>query len=91
MIIRYDPDFIERLKKQNVRIRKSFKERILIFSKDPFYPQLNNHPLREEWEGYRSVDITNDYRAIYIEKVEGEDKVAYFVAIGIHEELFPSR
>lgn len=88
MIVRYSPDFIKRLKKLNVRIRKSFKERILIFTKDPLSPQLNNHPLREEWGGYRSVDITGNYRAIYSEKIEGEDEVAYFVSIGTHSELY---
>ena len=88
MTVRYDPDFIEKLKKQNVRIRKSFKEKILIFAKDPFYPQLHNHPLREEWEGSRSIDITIDYRAIYIGKVEGEEEIAYFIDIGTHEELY---
>lgn len=91
MIIKYDPDFIASLKRQNVRIRSSFKKKILLFSKDPLYPQLHNHPLREEWAGYRSIDITNNFRAIYSEKVEGENEVAYFIAIGTHEQLYPPK
>ena len=88
MIVRYDPDFVEKLKKVNVRILKNFKERIKIFSKDPNNPSLNNHPLREEWQGYRSIDITGDWRAIYTEKTEGDEIIAYFVAIGTHDQLY---
>lgn len=91
MTIRYDPDFIKRLKKVNVRIRKSFKQKILIFSINPQDPQLNNHPLKEQWEGYRSIDITNDYRAIYAQKLEAEQTIAYFVALGTHEELYSNK
>ena len=88
MIIRYDPDFIEKLKKVNVRIRKNFKEQIKIFGQDPNNPQLNNHPLREDWEGYRSIDINSKWRAIYTEKSERNDIIAYFVALGTHKELY---
>jgi len=88
MNVEYDPDFIKRLKKLDVRIRNSFKERILKFSKKPRDPQLNNHQLKKEWQGYRSIDITADWRAIYMEIKDGKENVAYFVAIGTHKELY---
>jgi len=44
--------------------------------------------LHEEWEGFRSIDITNDYRAVYEEVQEGEEINAYFVALGTHDELY---
>lgn len=88
MIRKYDPEFIKTLKKLDVRIRKSFKERIAIFAQDPLNPQLNNHPLKDEYLGFRSIDITNDYRAIYEEIDEGEKIIAYFIAIGTHEKLY---
>lgn len=88
MKIIYDPVIISTLKKQNVRIRKNFKERILLFSKDPHNLQLNNHALREKYAGYRSIDITANYRAIYkIRQREGEI-IAYFTEIGTHEQLY---
>lgn len=90
MIVRYSPGLLSQLKKVNVRIRKRFKERIVIFIKDPFNPQLNNHPLRDEWEGYRSIDLTNDWRVIYEEVREGESTVGYFVAVGTHNDLYNS-
>lgn len=88
MNVEYDTDFVKRLKKLDVKIRKSFKERIIKFSKNPQDPQLNNHLLEKEWHGYRSIDIKADWRAIYKEINEGGETVAYFVAIGTHKELY---
>lgn len=87
----YDPEFIKKLKQLDVRIRKSFRERIAIFAKNPYDPQLNNHNLKDEYKGYRSIDVTSDYRAIYEEIVEeGVEQIAYFILIGTHEELYTS-
>lgn len=88
MIIKYDPLFIEKYKKLDVRIRKALKEKIAIFQQNPFDLQLDNHQLEDEYEGYRSIDITADYRAIYEEINEPEEVTAYFVAIGTHSELY---
>ena len=88
MKIRYDPDFIRKVKKLDVRIRKSLKENLAIFIADPMSPQFDNHALRGEYAGYRSIDITSDYRALYQEKLEREEVVVFFVAIGTHKELY---
>lgn len=88
MIIKYSPLFLKTLKKLDVRIRKSFKEQILLFSKNPNDPQFNNHPLKREYQGLRSIDIAVDWRAIYEEKHEGEEETAHFVLIGTHEQLY---
>ncbi len=88
MIVKYSPLFLQTLKKANVRIRKSFKEKILIFSKNPHDLELDNHLLKEPYQGLRSIDITADWRAIYKEKSEKEEAVAYFVILGTHEELY---
>ncbi len=88
MIRKYDPAFIKDVKKLDVRIRKSFKQKIAIFAQNPNDPELNNHPLKKEHLGYRSINVTNDYRALYIEKTEGDTTIAYFMAIGTHGELY---
>lgn len=85
---RYDPAFVKALKKTNVRIRKSFKEKILIFAKNPYDSNLNNHELKDEYEGYRSIDITADYRALYEEVNQEDEPIAYFFSIGTHKELY---
>lgn len=88
MRVRLAPKLVGKLKKQDVRIRKSFKTAINLFSKDPNDPQLDNHELQREWEGFRSIDITSDWRAIYEIKLVGEGIVAYFIALGTHKELY---
>lgn len=88
MIIKYSPTFFRTLKKVNVRIRKSFKEKILIFSKNPKDLALNNHLLKEPYQGLRSIDITADWRAIYEQKIERKETVAYFITLGTHNELY---
>lgn len=90
MIIKYSPSFLKIFKKVDVRIRKSFKQKILLFSKNPNDPQLNNHPLKKEWQGHRSIEINADYRAIYEEKSAAEAEVAYFVTLGTHDQLYKS-
>ncbi|MBI2085709.1 hypothetical protein HYT74_00040 [Candidatus Daviesbacteria bacterium] len=85
---RYDPVFIKSLKKTDIRIRKSFRERIAVFAKNYLDPQLNNHKLRKPYKGLRSIDITNDYRAIYEEMTAEGDTVAYFMILGTHDQLY---
>lgn len=88
MKIKYDPEFIKKLKKANVRIRKNFEKRIKIFSQNSNDPQLNNHALKREYLGLRSIDITADWRAIYQEIKIKDNPIAYFIILGTHEELY---
>lgn len=88
MNVKLEPDFLKKLKNVDVRIRKSFKQKIDIFAKNPNDPQLNNHLLRKSYEGLRSIDITADYRAVYQETEAGEEKLAYFIILGTHQELY---
>lgn len=90
MIVKYSSVFIVTLKKANVRIRKSFKARMTIFLLNPNDLQLHNHALKDEYEGKRSIDITNDWRAIFEEIQEGEDIIMYFVSLGTHAQLYKS-
>lgn len=88
MKIRLAPKLVKKLKKQDVRIRNRFKNAIQLFSKDPDDSQLDNHKLQREWEGFRSIDITSDWRAIFEYKRAGEDIVAYFIDVGTHKDLY---
>ena len=88
MRVKYSPLFLLIIKKVDVRIYKSLKSRISIFIQNPNDPQLDNHPLRNEYSGCRSIDITADWRAVFKEIHEGEEKVAYFVDLGTHNELY---
>ena len=88
MIVQHDHAIFEKLKRIDVRIRKNFYKKIAVFEKNPFDPSLNNHALQEPYEGLRSIDITNDYRAVYEEVPSGTETVAYFSLLGTHKELY---
>lgn len=88
MIVQYSPTFLEKVKKLDIRIYKSLRRQILIFSRNPYNPVLRNHTLREEWEGYRSINITEDWRALYEEITSGDETIAYFSYIGTHKQLY---
>ena len=87
MKVYFDAEFYRQYKRVDVRIQKSVDEQIRIFRKNPMDPQLNNHSL-QPYQGYRSIDITADYRALYEEVTIGEDTIAYFETLGTHEELY---
>ncbi|MDZ4787162.1 MAG: type II toxin-antitoxin system YafQ family toxin [bacterium] len=91
MKFQISPELINKLKKQDVRTRNSFKKALEIFFKDPNNLELDNHDLKREWEGFRSIDVTADLRAIYQEDREQDEPVAYFVAFGTHEEIYKNK
>lgn len=84
MIPFYHRSFKKDYKKLSAGMQSRFNERLKLFLNDPFHPLLNNHSLHGEWEGYRSISITGDLRAIF--QIEGE--TAIFVAIDTHTNLY---
>lgn len=65
MIIQFHRDFKKEYKKQGKKIKTAFDNRLVRFIADEFDPALNNHPLRGKFEGYRSINISGDIRALY--------------------------
>lgn len=88
MIVQYSPAFLEKVKKLNVLVYKSLRMQILVFSRNPYDPVLRNHALRGEWQGYRSIKITADWRALYKEIKSGDEIIAYFSYCGTHKQLY---
>jgi len=77
--------FDKRLAKLPPKVQKKAIERIELFQHEPFARILDNHALVGKWTGYRSIDITGDYRAIYLPISEN---FAKFYAIGTHPQLY---
>ena len=71
-------------KKLIPKVKLQFKVRRDIFLQNPSSPILNDHSLHGEYDGYKSINITGDYRAIYYMR----DDTAIFIRIGTHSELF---
>lgn len=85
MRIEFHRLFKKRYRKAPVKIRNQFDERVLIFEKEPFNPLLNNHPLTGDRNGQWSINITGDWRAVYI--FSGADAVI-FIDIDTHGNLY---
>lgn len=88
MILKYTDSFLKQLKKTDVRIRKAFKQRLLLFVENPNDLELNNHSLQREYVGFRSIDITADYQAVYKEVAQEDDTYIYFTSFGTHSQLY---
>lgn len=84
MTIQYSKDFIKQAKKLSPGLRRKIQERIELFRDNPIHPTLRNHALKGKYKAYRSIDITGDVRALYVQR---EDE-AIFDAVGTHSQLY---
>ncbi|OGK12103.1 hypothetical protein A3C98_04020 [Candidatus Roizmanbacteria bacterium RIFCSPHIGHO2_02_FULL_37_15] len=86
--IDYSAKFLKQLKKSSLSIKIAFRKRLALFIQDQFHPQLNHHSLIGNLKGYKSINITGDWRAIFSEYKELERKVVVFEMLGTHSELY---
>lgn len=85
MKVSFSNDFKKKLNKHQNKIISAFYERLQIFMNDGDAKVLNNHYLKGKYEGYKSINVTGDFRAVY-KLVEKE--FAYFVDIDNHGNLY---
>ena len=86
MRVKFSRRFEKRYNRAPKKIRKAFDSRLEIFIADKFHPTLNNHALIGKFAGYRSLNITGDWRAVFREMDSGER--VYFDLIGSHSQLY---
>lgn len=84
MQINFSKKFCKIYVKAPEEIKKSFKERLLIFKKNKFDKILNNHQLSGDFYFLRSINITGDWRALFIDN----NDVIDFVILGNHNNLY---
>ncbi len=84
MQIKFAKKFKKRYEKADSKIQSAFDKRLELFLKNPFHELLNNHTLTGEYLGYRSIDITGDWRAIFSQ----QDNVVNFKILGTHSQLY---
>lgn len=84
MTVAYSKAFIKQAKKLNPELRKKLQEKIETFYSNPLDPILRNHALKGKYKEYRSIDITGDVRALYLQ----QDNEAIFDAVGTHSQLY---
>lgn len=85
MKIEFHRTFKKRYRKIPSKIARQFEERLRIFEVNPPDPLLHNHPLSGDRGGQWSINVTGDWRAIYIFKNES---TIVFIDIATHSELY---
>jgi addiction module RelE/StbE family toxin len=86
--IEYSDRFIKQLTASPDNVKAAFRDTVVLFTTDPHHESLRNHPLKGKLAGYRSIDITEDWRAVYRVKQIGERTVIRFSQIGTHRQLY---
>lgn len=84
----FTKQFQKQLKKVSVEIKKAFKERLILFRLDRYNSFLNNHSLTGKLLGYKSINITGDWRALYTEYEDINDIKIVFESLGTHSQLY---
>ncbi len=81
-------DFKKSFQKSFIKLPKDiqdkFDARYMLFVENAFHPLLRNHSVHPTFEHGRSINITGDYRAIYIKHGD----IIVFIEIGTHSELY---
>ena len=86
--IEFTPFFDKQRKAAPLEIKEAFLETLALFPAHPDHPTLRNHPLKEKFAGLRSIDVTEDWQAVFKETYAGERKLITFHMIGTHHELY---
>jgi addiction module RelE/StbE family toxin len=67
------------------KIQDKFKERRNLFLQNRLHPLLNNHPLSGDRKGQWSINVTGDWRAIYM---WSDKNTVIFLDIDTHSNLY---
>lgn len=84
MKISYSKEFVKQAEKLSPKLQLQLYENITLFRDNPLNQRLRNHVLKGKYSAYRSINITGDYRALYMQQ---EDEVI-FDKIGTHSQLY---
>lgn len=90
--IEYSKRFAKNLSKAPSSVIKAFKKRRQLFILNSDHPQLHNHPLKGDYKGMHSINVTGDWRALYrkVESRQGQVRKQHitFELLGTHSQLY---
>jgi addiction module RelE/StbE family toxin len=85
MKVSFHNRFNKSYKKCSAKVQKQFKKRLKLFLENPYNPLLENHALYGEWQDFRSINVTGDYRALYYNL---NDDIVEFFIVDTHNNLY---
>lgn len=86
--IEYSALFKRQFKQAPFEIKIAFKGARELFYDNPDDSSLRNHALRERYAGYRSIDITDDWRALFKIRKSKHKTIITFYILGTHAQLY---
>ena len=88
LLIKYTVQFNRQFKTAPLQIKIGFKEARELFLENSTHPNLRNHALQKKYVGYRSIDVTDDWRALFKTKKSTTQTVITFHILGTHTQLY---
>jgi addiction module RelE/StbE family toxin len=88
MEIKYTARFRKQYQKADKEIKDTFSQALELFLEEPNHQSLRNHPLKEKFVGFRSINITEDWRAVFRETQSRKQKIIIFHMLGTHNQLY---
>jgi addiction module RelE/StbE family toxin len=82
--IEFSPTFQKLLARAPTEIKQAVQDAIDMFEENPHTTTLRNHVLTGKYQDFRSINVTDDWRALYREEPER----FYFSELGTHDELY---
>ncbi len=87
-LVEYTTLFNKQLREAPLEIKISFREVRELFIDNPGHPQLRNHALRGRFAGFKSIDVTDDWRALFKIRKSKAQTVFTFHILGTHAQLY---
>ena len=87
-IIKYSPNFNIQRKAAPLEIKEAFADSFELFLAEPYHSSLRNHALKGKFAGFRSINISDDWRALFKETRSGNRIIIIFHLIGTHKQLY---
>ena len=85
MIIIPTKYFKKKVSKLSQPVKTKLNKRIQLFIKEPKNIILNNHELTGKYNGYRSINITGNYRMVFEELSDGAIRL---IDVDTHPKLY---
>jgi addiction module RelE/StbE family toxin len=86
--IGFTEEFNRQRKKAPKEIKIAFREALSLFVDNQMHPILRNHSLEKKLAGYRSINVTGDWRALFRIKKTSRQAIVTFHKLGTHSELY---
>lgn len=83
--VAFTKKFVKQFGKLTAKQQAAFYEKLELWQRDPHHRSLRDHALKGAFDGYRSIDIEYDLRALYY--VKG-DTLVIFTLIGTRSQLY---